>query len=136
MNFTEWLGQQAETNSDVDLFIRDAIEDKSWPDESNNLRAFVQHIKIKGATVDICGNLLKFWAKYLKVVSTMRPITAEEIREIREVLMGMLGWIRSNSSDLNTFEQEALSEAESQVACLEEKEVELRYINKRLNRKG
>ena len=129
MTFTEWLKIQAEKDYDFNGYLKHAIEDKRWPRQSNSLKAFVGHLKNQGASVDICGNLLKFWAKYLKVVSCVRPISAEEIREIREVLIGMLTWIRSNNNNLNPKEKQSLKEAEGQVACLEEKEVELRYLN-------
>ena len=136
MTFTEWLRIQAQKDYEVNGFIKKAIEDKKWPCHSNSLKIFVRHLKTEGASVDICGNLLKFWARYLKVVSCVRPITAEEIREIREVLIGMLGWIRANSKNLSTLERKSLKEAEGQVACLEEKEVELRYLNMRLKQDG
>ncbi len=136
MTFTEWLKIQAQQDREVDTFLRTAVEDNAWPETSNNLKSFVTHLKTKGATVDICGNLLKFWAKYLKVVSSVRPINADEIREIREVLVNMLKWIRCNNNSLSNFEEKALTEAENQVACLEEKEIELRYISIRLRDKS
>jgi hypothetical protein len=128
MKFTEWLKRQAQ-NGEVDAFLKNAVAEKSWPHDADCLQDFVQHIKAKGASVDICGNLLRFWAKYLKVVSSVRPISAEEIREIREVLVSMLNWIRSSCTHLDEREERAMADAETQVACLEEKEIELRYAN-------
>ena len=135
MTFTDWLKFQAKKDHEINGFLRKAIEDQKWPQDATSLKTFIRYLKTKGASVDICGNLLKFWAKYLKVVSSIRPITADEIREIREVLVNMLTWIRSNSKNLTDAEQESLHEAENQVACLEEKEVELRFINLRINHK-
>ena len=132
MTFTEWLRYQAQRDYEVKGFLKKAIEDRSWPRDENSLKAFIHYLKTQGAGVDICGNLLKFWAKYLKVVSCTRPITANEIREIREVLVNMLVWIRSNSLNLSELEKNSLKEAENQVACLEEKEIELRYINQKM----
>ena len=136
MTFTEWLKIQAQQDFEVNGFLKKAIEDKRWPRNSNSLKTFVRHLKTQGASVDICGNLLKFWARYLKVISCVRPITAGEIREIREVLINMLSWIRYNSASLSSLEQHSLKEAERQVACLEEKEVELRYLNMRMKQDG
>ena len=134
MTFTEWLKIQAQNDYEVNGFLKQAIEDKKWPRHATSLKTFVRHLKIQGASVDICGNLLKFWAKYLKVISCIRPITAGEIREIREVLISMLAWIRSNGNCLSPMERRSLKEAEGQVACLEEKEVELRYLNLRIKK--
>ena len=134
MTFTEWLKIQAQKDYEVNGFLKKAIEDKKWPRHANSLKTFVRYLKTEGAGVDICGNLLKFWAKYLKVISCIRPITADEIREIREVLICMLTWIRSNGSSLSSVERRSLREAEGQVACLEEKEVELRYLNLKMRR--
>ncbi len=136
MTFTEWLQREVVNDREMSGFLKEAIHEKNWPHTSNDLKSFVQHLKTQGAGVDICGNLLKFWAKYLKVVSGSRPITADEIRDIREVLFNMLNWIRSNSRNLSDFEEGALAEAEGQVACLEEKEIELRFINRRLHESG
>ena len=47
--------------------------------------------------------------------------------------MALLQWIRANSPALSAVEQDALAEADQQVAGLEEKEVELRFISARLD---
>ena len=130
MNFSEWLKDQAKVDHEVSLYLDKSLHNDIWPRHVNSLKEIIHHLNSKGATIDSLGNLLKFWTKYLKEVSSIRPIDANEIRDVREVLVNMLQWIRSNTgTKLSEKENRALAEAELQVAYLEEKEVELRFYS-------
>ncbi len=134
MKFSDWLMGQAKVDNEVKVYLKNAIHNDTWPYQGNNLKGIISQLNTKGVNIELLGNLLKFWTKYLKEVSSIRPINANEIRDVREVLVNMLKWIRINTvSDLNSHDDKALEEAELQVAYLEEKEVELRYysVNKR-----
>ncbi len=130
MKFSDWLMGQAKVDDEVKVYLKNAIHNDTWPYQVNNLKSIISQLNTKGVNIEILGNLLKFWTKYLKEVSSVRPINANEIRDVREVLVNMLKWIRINTvSNLNNRDDKALQEAELQVAYLEEKEVELRYYS-------
>ena len=128
MKFSEWLIDQAKVNKEIGLHLEKAMNDEAWQHNSDNLKKIMVYLSGKEVSIETIGHVLKYWTQYLKAVSNLRPVAANEIRDVREVLVHMLYWIRKNAE--STFDGQdlnAMREAEYQVAQLEEKEVELRY---------
>ena len=128
MKFSELLVVQAKVDKEIGFHLGKTLNDDAWHYNSDNLKKIMMYLNEKEVSIETIGHVLKYWTQYLKAVSDLRPVAANEIRDVREVLVHMLHWIRKNAD--STFagkDLNALREAESQVAQLEEKEVELRY---------
>ena len=128
MTFSEWLSDQAKINKEIGFHLSKTMNDDAWQHNSDNLKKIMLYLNGKEVSMEIIGHVLKYWTQYLKAVSRLRPVAANEIRDVREVLVHMLYWIRENAdSSFEGQDLNAMREAESQVAQLEEKEIELRY---------
>ena len=128
MKFSEWLIDQAKVNNEIGLHLSKTMNDEAWQNNSDNLKKIMLYLNGKEVSMETIGHVLKYWTQYLKAVSRLRPVAANEIRDVREVLVHMLCWIRENAeSPFDGEDLNAMREAESQVAQLEEKEIELRY---------
>ncbi len=133
MTFSEWLRNEAKSNREIHDFIQLSLPAIEWPSEKLNLLDVVNQLKDNQMDFGIWSNILKYWALYLKHESNSRTISANEIREIREVLVSILSWIQLQAIELDMSENAIIAEAETQIANLEEKEVEIRYLQHMLN---
>jgi hypothetical protein len=132
MTFSEWLKSEALSCVEIDNFIRHSLPSIGWPSEKLTLKDVIDHLKSSGVDFTIWSSILKYWVLYLKHESNSRIINANEIREIREVLMSILESIHNNQSELEFSHARIISDAENQIALLEEKEVEIRHLQNKI----
>ena len=136
MKFSEWLIDQAKFNKEIGFHLKKTMNDDEWLYNSDNLKKIMMYLNGKEVSIETIGHVLKYWTQYLKAVSCLRPVAANEIRDVREVLVHMLYWIKQNAdSTFNGQDSKAMKEAECQVAQLEEKEIELRYYYYKKNQR-